>query len=219
MSQPEMTTGRGVALGPHDDINSVGTSEEAHVHMAQGTRTSKLVMSRSKLVSPLAASLPALPSTNAGSLTTTAPDAESTGQAQFASGHENSFVPSKPRTRRPSSTLSSLRSLLGNHPQGLSLIEALEDDDDNDMDSLSDTESGDSEGDLIERTEALLVEGKRSNRRRPPPQFEWMAARRRFSSSSISTISRDIQDRYSLYVYCLALCCSTITQLFSLFRF
>ncbi|KAF9907872.1 hypothetical protein EC991_010471 [Linnemannia zychae] len=205
MSQPEMTGGRGNNVGPHDDNNSAGTSEEVHAHMAQGPRTNKLVMSRSKLVSPLAASLPALPSTSTDSSTTTAPDADSHGEAQFASGDEGSFVPSKPRSYRPSSTLSSLRSLLGNHPQGLSLIESLEEEDDNDMDSLSDTETGDSEGDLIQRTEALLVsehtefnsngkESKRCSRRRPPPQFEWMAARRRFSSSSISTISRDIQD-------------------------
>ncbi|KAK3845941.1 MAG: hypothetical protein J3R72DRAFT_434902 [Linnemannia gamsii] len=209
MSQPEMTGGRNNNMGPHDDNNCAGTSEEVHAQMAQGQRANKLVMSRSKLVSPLAASLPTLPPTSASSSTTTASDGASNEDMQFASGDEGSFVPSNSRSCRPSSTLSSLRSLLGNHPQGLSLIESLEEDDDNDMDSLSDTETGDSEGDLIQRTESLLIsecaesngggsgsgkEGKRSSRRRPLPQFEWMAARRRFSSSSISTISRDIQD-------------------------
>lgn len=206
MSQPEMTGGR--STGAHDD-NLAGTSNEVHAHYpaVQGPRTAtKLVMSRSKLVSPLAASLPALPSSNAESSTsiTTTSEGAANGDAQFASGEEGSFIPSKPRTVRPSSTLSSLRSLLGNHPQGLSLIESLEEEEYSDTDSLSDTETGDSEGDLIQRTESLTLDlngtnnnkEKQSNRRRPPPQFEWMAARRRFSSSSISTISRDIQDRY-----------------------
>ncbi|KAF8948617.1 hypothetical protein BGZ47_003881 [Haplosporangium gracile] len=204
MSQPEMTGGR--STGAHDDNNSAGTSNEAHAHYpVQGPRTAtKLVMSRSKLVSPLAASLPAIPSSSsAGSSTsmTIASEGAMNGDTQFALGEEGSFFPSKPRTCRPSSTLSSLRSLLGNHPQGLSLIESLEEDEDDDMDSLSGTETGDSEGDLIQRTESLALDSndttskeKRSSRRRPPPQFEWMAARRRFSSSSISTISRDIQD-------------------------
>ncbi|OAQ30565.1 hypothetical protein K457DRAFT_434565 [Linnemannia elongata AG-77] len=212
MSQPEMTGGR--STGAHDD-NSAGTSDEVHAHYpaVQGPRTAtKLVMSRSKLVSPLAASLPALPSSsNAGSSTsiTTTSDGAANGDAQFTSGEEGSLISSKPRTSRPSSTLSSLRSLLGNHPQGLSLIESLEEEEYSDTDSLSDTETGDSEGDLIQRTESLVLDSndtnnnkeKRSSRRRPPPQFDWMAARRRFSSSSLSTISRDIQDRYSYRTY------------------
>ncbi|KAF9145109.1 hypothetical protein BGX30_010364 [Mortierella sp. GBA39] len=203
LSQPEMTGER--STGAHDN-SSAGTSNEVHAHYpaVQGPRTAtKLVMSRSKLVSPLAASLPTLPSSSAESSTsiTTTSRGAANGDAQFASGEEDSFIPSKPRTYRPSSTLSSLRSLLGNHPQGLSLIESLEEEEYSDTDSLSDTETSDSEGDLIQRTESLALDSngtnnkeKRSSRRRPPPQFEWMAARRRFSSSSISTISRDIQD-------------------------
>jgi hypothetical protein len=206
MSQPEMTGGR--STGAHDD-NPAGTSAEALAHFpaGQGSRTTnKLVMSRSKLVSPLAASLPTLPSSSAAGPPTTSEGAAANDDAQFASGEEISFIPSKSRAYRPSSTLSSLRSLLGNHPQGLSLIESLEEEEDGDTDSLSDTETGDSEGDLIQRTESLALDAngtgkeKRSSRRRPPPQFEWMAARRRFSSSSISTISRDIHDRYSACV-------------------
>ncbi|KAG0320089.1 hypothetical protein BGZ97_000782 [Linnemannia gamsii] len=145
--------------------------------------------------------VPSLPSFNARpSGPGSSKGAAANDDAQFASGEEISFIPSKSRAYRPSSTLSSLRSLLGNHPQGLSLIESLEEEEDGDTDSLSDTETGDSEGDLIQRTESLALDAngtgkeKRSSRRRPPPQFEWMAARRRFSSSSISTISRDIHD-------------------------
>ncbi|KAF9087665.1 hypothetical protein BGX23_007959 [Mortierella sp. AD031] len=223
MSQPEMTGGR--STGAHD-ASPAATSNEAHAHLAQGPRpTGRLIMSRSKLVSPLAASLP---SSSTGSLTISvgaplgSPVEPTTAieDSHFGPGYESSHpIPVVPRTGgRPSSTLSSLRSLLGNHPQGLSLIESLEEEEDNDLDSLSDTETGDSEGDLIQRTESLLVseshggsssnnniinnnynnnnnnKEKKSSRRRPPPQFEWMAARRRFSSSSISTISRDIQD-------------------------
>ncbi|KAG0096447.1 hypothetical protein BGZ93_004537 [Podila epicladia] len=146
----------------------------------------KLVMSRSKLATPLAVappsySVPDVPSSTAGS------EAIKTDEEQGSSS-----------PYRPSSTLSSLRSLLGNHPQGLSLIESLEEDDEDDLESLSDTETGDSEAELVQRMQSITtsdspMDGKKQ-RRRPPPQFEWMAARRRFSASSISTISRDIQD-------------------------
>lgn len=146
----------------------------------------RLVMSRSKLASPLAIappsySVPDIPSPTAGS------EVIKTDEEQGSSS-----------PYRPSSTLSSLRSLLGNHPQGLSLIESLEEDDEDDLESLSDTETGDSEAELAQRIQSMTtsdpINGKKQ-RRRPPPQFEWMAARKRFSASSISTISRDIQDR------------------------
>ncbi|KAF9921615.1 hypothetical protein FBU30_008316 [Linnemannia zychae] len=205
MSQPEMTTGRNG--NSHDDSKITGNGN--YVHQSQSPQTGKLIMSRSKLISPMAASLSALPSsiTESSTLTTSESDAQSK-DSHFAEGEDIIVTPSKPRAHRPSSTLSSLRSLLGNHPQGLSLIESLEEEDDYDVDSLSETETGDSEGDLIQRTESLQMNEsmesndqrsnidreKRSSRRRPPPQFEWMTARRRFSSSSISTISRDIQD-------------------------
>ncbi|KAG0216261.1 hypothetical protein BGX28_004627 [Mortierella sp. GBA30] len=88
-------------------------------------------------------------------------------------------------------------------------------DEEDDLESLSDTETGDSETDLVQRTQSLTMASdgaastaintndqkednnsveRRSARKRPPPEFEWMAARRRFSSSSLSTISRDIHD-------------------------
>ncbi|KAG0316137.1 hypothetical protein BG000_004980, partial [Podila horticola] len=144
----------------------------------------RLVMSRSKLATPLAVAPP----------TYSVPDTPSpAGEAIKIDEEQGSSSP-----YRPSSTLSSLRSLLGNHPQGLSLIESLEEDDEDDLESLSDTETGDSEAELAQRIQSMTtadspMDGKKQ-RRRPPPQFEWMAARRRFSASSLSTISRDIQD-------------------------
>lgn len=145
----------------------------------------RLVMSRSKLATPVAVGPP----------TYSVPDTPSpAGEAIKIDEEQGSSSP-----YRPSSTLSSLRSLLGNHPQGLSLIESLEEDDEDDLESLSDTETGDSEAELAQRIQSMTtadspMDGKKQ-RRRPPPQFEWMAARRRFSASSLSTISRDIQDR------------------------
>ncbi|KAG0324453.1 hypothetical protein BGZ99_001791 [Dissophora globulifera] len=193
-----------------------------HTIHSQGVNLSappqKLVMSRSKLASPLAASVLSSPSNGTHSPPLGSPLERSTTSEHSVSsdidGDEQSATQGS-RPYRPSSTLSSLRSLLGNHPQGLSLIESLEEEDDDGMESLSDTETGDSEADLVQRTQSLSTgdtpapvfaettghaatngtgQEKRAVRRRPPPQFEWMAARRRFSASSLSTISRDIQD-------------------------
>ncbi|KAG0366622.1 hypothetical protein BGZ54_005101 [Gamsiella multidivaricata] len=201
------------------------TGVHAHDHYGQSVHldappqkqplASKLVMSRSKLASPLATSV--LSSTNTSSSPPLGSPVETSTTNGYASSEMDGYSPanpSGPRHHRPSSTLSSLRSLLGNHPQGLSLIESLEEDDDDDLESLSDTETGDSEADLIQRTQSLTTadvpatadpasgdcaaaatgQEKRQVRKRPPPQFDWMAARRRFSASSLSTISRDIQD-------------------------
>ncbi|KAF9544570.1 hypothetical protein EC957_011880 [Mortierella hygrophila] len=89
---------------------------------------------------------------------------------------------------RPSSTLSSLRSLFGNHPQGLSLIESLEEEDEEDgVDSLSDTDSESSE------PEEKGNNGLKS-RKRPTPNFAWMEERKRLSASSIPTISHSVHD-------------------------
>ncbi|KAF9366585.1 hypothetical protein BGX34_000605 [Mortierella sp. NVP85] len=168
----------------------------------------KLVMSRSKLTSPLATSV--LSSTGPGTCTPplSSPVEISPGSASETEGHGLTAT-SGPRRHRQSSTLSSLRSLLGNHPHGLTLIESLEEEDDDDLDSLSETETDDSDADLAARTQSLTtmdepadavtesgmdLAPKRAMRKRPPPNLEWMSARRRFSASSLSTISRDIHD-------------------------
>ncbi|KAG0031696.1 hypothetical protein BGZ82_006851 [Podila clonocystis] len=106
----------------------------------------RLVMSRSKLTSPLAVvpptySVPNITSPTAG------------GEAIKTDEEQGSSSP-----YRPSSTLSSLRSLLGNHPQGLSLIESLEEDDEDDLESLSDTETGDSEAELAQRIQSMTTQ-------------------------------------------------------------
>ncbi|KAI8602654.1 hypothetical protein EDD21DRAFT_320085 [Dissophora ornata] len=202
MSQPEANahtqSGRVVD-------NYAGPSHEQGVHL--GAPPQKLVMSRSKLTSPILSTVHSSTGNDANSSPLGSPL-----EAPTSNGHATSETngnlpptPSRPRQYRPSSTLSSLRSLLGNHPQGLSLIDSLEEEDYEDLESLSDTESGDSEADLIQRTESLstadtgesAVNGssqKKIVRKRPPPEFDWMAARRRFSASSLSTISRDIND-------------------------
>lgn len=94
---------------------------------------------------------------------------------------------------RPSSTMSSLRSLFGNHPQGLSLIESLQEEDEDDgVDSLSDTESESSEPEQEESN------GRLKTRTRLAPNFAWMEERKRLSASSIPTISHSVHDRYVL---------------------
>ncbi|KAF9181800.1 hypothetical protein BGZ51_005164 [Haplosporangium sp. Z 767] len=200
---------RGLSQPEPPAMRSVDNNKEdlpAVPSFPQEPRVGKLVMSRSKLISPLRPSKPSSESPPLGSpLQSRSPTTQS-----FSAGETDSANTSTgPRQYRPSSTLSSLRSLLGNHPQGLSLIESLEDDDYDDTESISDTETGDSETDIIQRTASLTMadvpsdattatesneQEKRSSRRRPPPQLEWMADRRRFSASSLSTISRDIHD-------------------------
>ncbi|KAG0011056.1 hypothetical protein BGZ80_000982 [Entomortierella chlamydospora] len=213
MSQSDITPS--TECGKREDTLE-GSSQGQHgqgVHV--GAAPNKLVMSRSKLASPwVGGSIIGSSTTNAQSnspplgspLEVSMPNGSATSET---SGNA-SVTPSGPRHPRPSSTLSSLRSLLGNHPQGLSLIESLEEEEDDDLESLSDTETGDSEVDLIQRTQSLTMSDisesssnnmtrtasheRRSGRTRPPPQLDWMDKRRRFSASSLSTISRDIQD-------------------------
>ncbi|KAF8924136.1 hypothetical protein BGZ58_002118 [Dissophora ornata] len=152
MSQPEANahtqSGRVVD-------NYAGPSHEQGVHL--GAPPQKLVMSRSKLTSPILSTVHSSTGNDANSSPLGSPL-----EAPTSNGHATSETngnlpptPSRPRQYRPSSTLSSLRSLLGNHPQGLSLIDSLEEEDYEDLESLSDTESGDSEADLIQRTESL----------------------------------------------------------------
>jgi hypothetical protein len=101
---------------------------------------------------------------------------------------------------RPSSTLSSLRSLFSNHPQGLSLIESLEEEDEEDgVDSLSDTESESSEPEHEESKSRLKP------RKRPAPNFAWMEERKRLSASNIPTISHSVHDRYDSKPWVLTL--------------
>ncbi|KAF8933535.1 hypothetical protein BGZ52_007382 [Haplosporangium bisporale] len=163
-------------------------------------RVGKLVMSLAKLKSPSATSLASLASTVSSSSSRPSSSGSTPGSPIAASDGADTFHLefSEANRLRPSSTLSSLRSLLGNHPQGLSLIEALEDEDDEALESLSDTETGDSDADLRHQTELLdgSVQPKnaRNPRRRPQPQFEWMDARKRFSASSLSTIGIDVKD-------------------------
>ncbi|KAF8982590.1 hypothetical protein BGZ46_000994 [Entomortierella lignicola] len=202
LSQPDAMTSSAVGWGRDDTLEaSLPGVQSAQI----GATPNKLVMSRSKLPHQAPKSI--------AQLSSSSPPLGSPLEASISNGSENieasSYHPasSGPRQHRPSSTLSSLRSLLGNHPQGLSLIESLEDDDDYDLESLSDTETGDSEVDLIQRTQSLTTcddlesdnqlrttSHERRTRTRPPPQLDWMDKRRRFSSSSLSTISRDIQD-------------------------
>lgn len=163
-------------------------------------RVGKLVMSLSNLNSP---SVTSLASTVSSSSSRPSSPGSTPGSPMAASDGADTFHLefSEANRLRPSSTLSSLRSLLGNHPQGLSLIESLEDEDGEAFDSLSDTETGDSDADLRHRTELLdgSVQPKKAKKpmRRPRPQFEWMDARKRFSSSSLSTIGIDVKDRYA----------------------
>ncbi|KAF9909947.1 hypothetical protein EC991_007751 [Linnemannia zychae] len=101
-----------------------------------------------------------------------------------------------PPGNRPSSTLSSLRSLFGNHPQGLSLIESLEEEDEEyGVDSLSDTESESSEPEEQENSD-----GRVKTRKRPAPHFAWMEERKRLSASSIPTISQSGQHALWKYI-------------------
>ena len=227
LSQPEQSSATG--------IRKTADSHYGHVvHLAAPPQHSipkeapvgKLVMSRSKINTPLtvlssppgASSTGTFPSGTSRPPSGSPPSGSCLEQRQLPSLSEDASGPavisgagasSGLRHHRPSSTLSSLRSLLGNHPQGLSLMESLEEDEDGDLDSLSDSETGDSESDLIQRTQLLSTSDptghdlevvstmpeKRGPRRRPPPNLEWMAKRKQFSTLSLSTISIDIQGR------------------------
>ncbi|KAF9940769.1 hypothetical protein BGZ67_006786 [Mortierella alpina] len=223
LSQPEPAIRAGISSSSSTSSGhqgqAVNLGSPPQKPLPQEPYVGKLVMSRSKLVSPLITAAPSKAGTqSSGSSPLSSPlEQRSPGiQSFFGAGIDDLTSYAGMRQQRPSSTLSSLRSLLGNHPQGLSLIDALEEDEDDDLESLSDTETGDSEADLVQRTQSLtasdnlssttdsngnkdkgavsLSHEKRSARKRPPPQFDWMAARRRFSASSLSTISRDIHD-------------------------
>ncbi|KAF9179021.1 hypothetical protein BGZ51_005596 [Haplosporangium sp. Z 767] len=179
-----------------------------HPVVRKGPRIGRLVMSRSKLNSPSVSSMSSAVSTSSGSAPGSpkdglAPESFSKMPAGAKTEEKSSSLPDtgfRSRHVRPSSTLSSLRSLLVNHPQGLSLIESLEDEEDDVPDSLSDTETGDSDADLRQRiqsigdTDAPVEYGYKKHKRRPPPRFEWMAERKRFSASTLSTISINIHD-------------------------
>ncbi|KAG0256252.1 hypothetical protein BG011_004649 [Mortierella polycephala] len=171
-------------------------------------RVGRLVMSRSKLKSPSVSSMSSVVSTSSGSAPGSpkdglAPDSFSRMPAVAKTEEKSNSLPDsrlQSRCVRPSSTLSSLRSLLVNHPQGLSLIESLEDEEDDAPDSLSDTETGDSDADLKQRTQSIgstdapVENGYMERKKRPPARFEWMTERKRFSASTLSTISINIHD-------------------------
>ncbi|KAG0344100.1 hypothetical protein BG004_004748 [Podila humilis] len=190
------------AAGVHGATD--GSQAPAVPSIKRDPRVGKLVMSLSKLNTPSISSL----SSTISSVSSSAGSAPGS-PLEMGDGTDNAHFNSEAHPLRPSSTLSSLRSLLGNHPQGLSLIESLEEEDDDASDALSDTETGDSDADLVQRTELLdnptrqqqqqqqNQDGntpKPSTRRRPCPRFEWMDARKRFSSSSLSTIGIDVKD-------------------------
>ncbi|KAF9909386.1 hypothetical protein BX616_011204 [Lobosporangium transversale] len=216
MSQPETMSPS--QLGPQNDssnglLHAQGVSSHKTL---QEPRVGKLVMSRSKLASPLATSVSPVTTSNLMIPSPLGSPLETSSPNGYLTSETDSYASSTPlvsRQRRLSSTLSSLRSLIGNHPQGLSLIDSLEEEEDDDLESLSETETGDSETDLVQRTQSLTTvdtpviaeptsdssvtppsQEKRNVRKRPPPRLEWMADRRRFSVSSLSTINRDIQD-------------------------
>ncbi|KAF9166124.1 hypothetical protein DFQ26_008627 [Actinomortierella ambigua] len=178
----------------------------------------RLTMSRAKLTSPSVNSLSSseLENSSPQSETMSAPTSPHPGSGSGGSGisHDPPLSPSRTLTTssstttslppplmakskyRPSTTISSLRVLLANHPHGMSLVESLEDGDE-DEDSCSETETNESEEDARARMQERPLQHDSSEhlrRKRPPPNFEWMNARRRFSSSSLSTISREIRD-------------------------
>ncbi|KAG0203169.1 hypothetical protein BGX28_004460 [Mortierella sp. GBA30] len=192
--------GHGISTNNTPSLPLHATSKKEH-------RVGHLIMSRSKLNSPSASSLSSAMSTSsshhsAGSTPGSPMDSQTPESSVMASSametSEKSPLNDREAARaRPSSTLSSLRSLFNNHPHGLSLIEALEDEEEekDGQDSLSDTETCDSDTDLSQRTLSLnLINDHSSSRKRPPPKFGWMEHRRRLSASSLSTISMDVKD-------------------------
>ncbi|KAH7050711.1 hypothetical protein BKA57DRAFT_459362 [Linnemannia elongata] len=177
-------------------------SNPALQNLKKEPRVGRLVMSWSKLNTPSISSLSSAVSSSSSRLSAAStpgspidqqtPDSSLTIPTaseqieQLTTDTTDLYEP--PPGLRPSSTLSSLRSLFGNHPQGLSLIEALEEEDEEDgMDSLSDTESENSE--LEEENN-----GRLKTRKRPSPNFAWMEERKRLSASSIPTISHSVHD-------------------------
>ncbi|KAF8931305.1 hypothetical protein BGZ47_000145 [Haplosporangium gracile] len=166
-------------------------------------RVGRLVMSWSKLNTPSISSLSSAVSSSSSRLSAGStpgspidqqtPDSSLTIPIpseqieQLTTGSTDLYEP--PPGLRPSSTLSSLRSLFGNHPQGLSLIESLEEEDEEDgFDSLSDTESESSEPEEEETKSRLKT------KKRPAPNFAWMEERKRLSAFSIPTISHSVHD-------------------------
>ncbi|KAF9934917.1 hypothetical protein FBU30_010185 [Linnemannia zychae] len=164
-------------------------------------RVGRLVMSWSKLNTPSISSLSSAVSSSSSRLSAgstpgspidqhtpdsslTIPSASEQIEALSAEYEQYEPLPSL----RPSSTLSSLRSLFGNHPQGMSLIESLEElDEEDSIDSLSETES---ESSGLEEED----HGRLRTRKRSSPHFSWMEERKRLSSSGIPTISQSVHD-------------------------
>ncbi|KAG0272262.1 hypothetical protein BGZ95_011995 [Linnemannia exigua] len=167
-------------------------------------RVGRLVMSWSKLNTPSISSLSSAVSSSSSRLSAGStpgsptdqqtPDSSLTIPLQSEQMErlaiETAELYEPPPELRPSSTLSSLRSLFGNHPQGLSLIQSLEEEDEEDgIDSLSDTESESSEPEELENNN-----GRLKTKKRPAPNFAWMDERKRLSASSIPTISHSVHD-------------------------
>ncbi|KAF9135204.1 hypothetical protein BGW39_004135 [Mortierella sp. 14UC] len=168
-------------------------------------RAGRLVMSWSKLNTPSISSLSSAVSSSSSRLsagsTPGSPIDQQTPDSSLTSPSatekidklciETAELYEHPPGLRPSSTLSSLRSLFGNHPQGLSLIESLEEEDEEDgIDSLSDTESESPEPEKEQENN----NGRLKSRKRPAPHFSWMEERKRLSASSIPTISQSVHD-------------------------
>ncbi|KAG0225209.1 hypothetical protein BGW41_004803 [Actinomortierella wolfii] len=198
----------------HIHVPNENDSSVTAAHQIPRPHVGRLTMSRAKLTSPSATSLSSSESESSSrqSGTTQSPPTSPHPGSGISSASVNDQVQSSakvaassppPRTAkskyRPSSTISSLRVLLANHPQGMSLVESLEEEEDEGSDTCSETETNESEEDARARMQEQQQQqphepAERPRRKRPSPKFEWMNARRRFSSSSLSTISREIRD-------------------------
>ncbi|KAF9978631.1 hypothetical protein BGZ73_001283 [Actinomortierella ambigua] len=208
---------------PAENEEPVTPTNPYHKPRKSQPQVGRLTMSRAKLTSPSVNSLSSSESETLSHQTEThsPPTSPHPGSGNSSAIHEQPLSPSRTLTMttasssatasaasspppltakskyRPSTTISSLRVLLSNHPHGMSLVESLEEEDEEE-DSCSETETNDSEEDSRARLQELQLQQEstveRPRRRRPPPEFEWMNARRRFSSSSLSTISREIRD-------------------------
>ncbi|KAF9584029.1 hypothetical protein BGW38_007821 [Lunasporangiospora selenospora] len=196
----------------HGTLTTNTQSHPLHIRLMpkKEPRVGRLVMSRSKLNSPSVSSLSSAISSSSSRQSASIPGSpmdtdplESLVASDVPPREAELFGLDSPRRMRPSSTLSSLRSLLGNHPQGLSLAESLDEDvggegGDNldDTDAISDQDSYNSDSLLGERVDAADGDkvSRLARRRRLPPRFEWMTERERLSTATLSTIALDIQD-------------------------
>ncbi|KAG0211544.1 hypothetical protein BGX33_004227 [Mortierella sp. NVP41] len=187
--------GHGHGITPASPPNLAPTNPSVQ-SLKKEPRVGRLVMSWSKLNTPSISSLSSSSSRLSAGSTPGSPMDQQTPDSSLTIATapdqiegiaiEPTQLYEPPPGLRPSSTLSSLRSLFGNHPQGLSLIESLEEEEDGDLDSLSETESegSDNEG----------CNNRQKTGRRPPPNFAWMEDRKRLSASSIPTISHNVHD-------------------------